>query len=228
MILYKDRTDAGKSLAERVAQEVPDPVRPLVLGIPRGGVPVGAPLARLLSCPLDVLVLRKLPIPGNDQMGFGAVTLGRMVLLNQRLVDLGYVDPHRIPGIVDEVYREVLRRNRAYRGDRPFPEVSGRTVFVVDDGLATGYTMLVALDFLREQAPERLVAAVPVAQANAWELAGRKADHVVCLHVDHGYSFSVASFYRSFPDLEDQEVIRILESMPSPARASADHRPKHP
>ncbi|MBW1990212.1 MAG: phosphoribosyltransferase [Deltaproteobacteria bacterium] len=210
-MLFDDRADAGRALADRVQKEVPRPKDPIVLGIPRGGVPIGYPLAERLQCPLDVLVLRKLPLPQNDQMGFGAVTLGKKVMLNQRLIDAGYVRRDQIGPIVDEVYEEVLRRSRVYRGDRPFPDLAGRTVFLVDDGLATGYTMLAGLQFARDAGAERLVAAVPVAHENSFELVNKQADQVICLHVDQGYSFAVASFYRSFPDLEDQEVTLLLE-----------------
>ncbi|MFP4477339.1 MAG: phosphoribosyltransferase [Desulfatibacillaceae bacterium] len=211
-MIYRDRFHAGRVLAEKIGELNLDWHDPIVLGIPRGGVPVGYPVARTLDCPLDVLVLRKLPIPQNDQMGFGAVTLDKKTMLNARLVHGGYVSQKDIQPIVDEVYEEVLRRDREYRGDRPFPELAGRTVMVVDDGLATGYTMLAGLEFVKSKSPDRIVAAVPVAHANSYELVKKNCDDIVCPHVDHGYSFAVASFYGEFEDLTDQEVLDVLDT----------------
>lgn len=212
MILFKDRLDAGTKLAEKIHLGKDDK-DPIALGIPRGGIAVGYPVAVKLDCPLEPITLRKLPIPQNDQMGFGAVTLNKKVMLNKRLVDAGHVSRNEIEGIVDEVYEEVLRRDKLYRGSRPFPDLDGRTVIIVDDGLATGFTMLAAIGFARDNHALKIICAVPVAHDNAYDLVSREADSIICLHIDRGYSFAVASFYRSFPDMEDSEVISILKSI---------------
>jgi putative phosphoribosyl transferase len=209
MILFKDRPDAGTKLADEIRLGKNDK-DPIVLGIPRGGIAVGYPVAVKLDCPLEPITLRKLPIPQNDQMGFGAVTLNKKVMLNKRLIDAGYVAKNEIDAIVDEVYEEVLRRDRLYRGSRPFPDLKGRTVVIVDDGLATGFTMLAAINFAKDKHALKIVCAVPVAHDNAYDLVSREVDSLICLHIDRGYSFAVASFYRSFPDMEDREVISIL------------------
>jgi putative phosphoribosyl transferase len=210
MILFKNRLDAGAMLAEKIHLGKDDK-NPIVLGIPRGGISVGYPVAAKLNCLLEPITLRKLPIPGNDQMGFGAVTLDRRVMLNKRLIDAGYVSKNEIEEIVDEVYEEVLRRDRLYRGSRPFPDLSGGTVIIVDDGLATGFTMLAAISFAKDKHALKIMCAVPVAHDNAYDLVKREVDSIICLHIDRGYSFAVASFYESFPDMEDEEVVSLLQ-----------------
>ena len=210
MILFKDRLDAGAKLAEKIHLGKGDK-NPIVLGIPRGGIAVGYPVAVKLGCPLEPITLRKLPLPKNDQMGFGAVTLNKKVMLNKRLIDAGYVSKSEIDAVVDEVYEEVLRRDKLYRGSRSFPDLNGRTVIIVDDGLATGFTMLAAISFAKDNHALKIICAVPVAHDNAYDLVSHEVDSIICLHIDRGYSFAVASFYRNFPDMVDEEVISLLE-----------------
>jgi putative phosphoribosyl transferase len=210
MILFKDRLDAGTRLAEKIHLGKDDK-NPIILGIPRGGISIGYPIAVKLNCPLEPITLRKLPLPQNDQMGFGAVTLNKKVVLNKKLIDAGYVSKNEVDAIVDEVYEEVLRRDRLYRGSRPFPDLEGRSVIIVDDGLATGFTMLAAISFAKEKEAMKITCAVPVAHDNAYNLVREEVDSIICLHIDRGHSFAVASFYQSFPDMEDREVISILK-----------------
>jgi predicted phosphoribosyltransferase len=146
-------------------------------------------------------------------MGFGAVTLDRQVILNRRLIDAGYVSEREIDPIVDEVYEEVMRRDKLYRGTRPFPELKDRCVIIVDDGLATGFTMLAAIQFAKEKEAIKILCAVPVAHENSYNMVKREVDSIICIHIDRGYSFAVASFYESFPDMLDSEVISILNKM---------------
>ena len=212
MILFKNRLDAGERLAEKIHLGKEDK-NPIVLGIPRGGISVGYPVARKLNSLLEPITLRKLPIPQNDQMGFGAVTLDRQVILNRRLIDAGYVSEREIDPIVDEVYEEVMRRDKLYRGTRPFPELKDRCVIIVDDGLATGFTMLAAIQFAKEKEAIKILCAVPVAHENSYNMVKREVDSIICIHIDRDYSFAVASFYESFPDMLDSEVISILNKM---------------
>jgi len=210
MILFKDRLDAGAKLAEKIHLGKDDK-NIIVLGIPRGGIAVGYPVAVKFDCSLEPITLRKLPLPQNDQMGFGAVTLNKKVILNKRLIDARYVSKSEVDAVVDEVYEEVLRRDRLYRGSRSFPDLNGRTVIIVDDGLATGFTMLAAISFARDNHALKIICAVPVAHDNAYDLVSHEVDSIICLHIDRGYSFAVASFYRDFPDMEDEEVISLLQ-----------------
>jgi putative phosphoribosyl transferase len=212
MALFKDREDAGKQLARRIAgEQFACTKEAVVLGIPRGGVAVGLPVAELLRCPLYPITLRKLPTPTNDQVGFGAVTLEKSVILNEDVLAGSDLSSGDIQRIVDEVYKEVLRRNRRYLGRRRFPDLKGRNVIIVDDGLATGYTMLAAVRYAREKQAACVMAAVPVAHEEAYARIEKETDELVCLHVDHGYFFAVASFYDAFPDMSDEEVMGLLK-----------------
>ncbi len=210
--LFRDRKDAGKKLASLI-QTIYSFRRneEIVLGIPRGGIAVGHPVAKALACPMEPVTVRKLPLPWNDQMGFGAVTLDKEVLLNETLFRQGLVSEGDISAVVEEVYRELLRRDALYRGRRPFPELTGKTVFVIDDGLATGATMRAALRYARSKGARETVAAVPVAHEEAFKLIKMEATAVVCLYVESGPSFAVASYYGEFPDLSDEEVIALLK-----------------
>ncbi|OGS45301.1 MAG: hypothetical protein A2539_08765 [Elusimicrobia bacterium RIFOXYD2_FULL_34_15] len=211
MVTFRNRFEAGRKLAEaiKISKKVFNNI--IVLGIPRGGVAVGYPVAKKYFCELEAISLRKLPIPGNDQMGFGAVTLDRQIILNNELINQGYVKKEDLEPIVDEVYEEVLRRDRLYRGLKLFPNLEKRTVIIVDDGLATGYTMLAAIKYAKEKKAGRIFAAVPVAHYEAFELVKDEVDDIVCLYVSRESSFAVASFYEYFPDMKDKEVTNILK-----------------
>lgn len=210
--MFKDRIDAGEKLAEYLSEEKFRVKNPIVLGIPRGGLAVGFPVAAKFDCPLEPVTLRKLPIPENDQMGFGVVTLDKKVILNESIMESGLISEDSVNRIVDEVYEEVKRRDRIYRGKTPFPELKGRGVIITDDGLATGYTMLGAISFARSRKAGRIVAAVPVAHREAYEEVAKKADDIVCLHVSEYSPFAVASYYDDFHDMSDKEVIDLLRS----------------
>jgi len=214
MVLFKDRFDAGRKLAQKIAELYPKHTKGfVVLGIPRGGIAVGYPVAKALSCPLEPVTVRKLPIPWNDQVGFGAVTINKEVILNEELLSREYVPEHDRKQIINEVYKEVVRRDKVYRGERLFPELKNKRVIIVDDGLATGYTMLAAIRFAREKEAGLIIAAVPVAHYISYRMVRQHVDDILCLHLDEHLSFAVASFYSEFPDMEDREVIEILKKM---------------
>jgi putative phosphoribosyl transferase len=206
--LFDDRSQAGELLAQRLLPYSGPAC--IVLAIPRGGVPVAYEVSKELACPLDVIVPRKLPIPWNPEAGFGAVMPDGTRVLNDEMVARLGLSPQRIEDITRGVVREVRRRELAYRTDRPRPRLSGRTTILVDDGLATGYTMRAAVEALRKHTPAAVVVAVPVAPRQTAEEIERVADEVVVLHIAEGYPFAVASFYGSFPDLSDAEVKRLL------------------
>src|SRR5438874_405365 len=167
-VKYLDRYDAGRQLAERLRtyKDRPDA---LVLALPRGGVPVGYEVAEALNAPLDVFLVRKLGVPGHEELAMGAIATGGVVVLNRDVVE-GLRIPERVlRDVAAEEARELARRERAYRDGRPAPDVSGRTVILVDDGLATGSTMRAAAEAVRKQGPARVVVAVPVASAQTCE-----------------------------------------------------------
>ena len=210
MAIFSDRIEAGQLLADKLAQIKSRLVDPIVLGIPRGGVPIGSCIAKAIGAPLDVIVLRKLPIPDNPEAGFGAVTIDKVTIFNESMAGYLGLNEKEINGIVERVYKEVLRREKVYRKNRPFPPLAGRSVILTDDGLATGITMLAAVKFAWAKMAKEIIIAVPVAHQEAFDLLKKEADRVIVLHVDNAPFFAVASFYREFTDMKDEEVISYL------------------
>lgn len=210
MVIFNDRQEAGNVLAGKLQPLKPRLKNPIVLGIPRGGVPIGFIVAKALECPLDTIVLRKLPIPHNPEAGFGAVTLDKIAILNEKLLSEINLSKPQVDRIIDNVYKEVLRRNNVYRRDKSFPSLDGRSVILTDDGLATGYTMLAAIEFSKRKGAAEIIAAVPVAHREAYNLVEKEADEVIVLHTSDFPYFAVASFYREFSDMPDEEVIAYL------------------
>lgn len=208
-VRFRNRAEAGRQLAERL-----HPYRDLnalVLGIARGGVVVGAPIAEELRGELEVLVPRKLPIPFNPEAGFGAVAEDGTMYLNMAIVRAIGLSEAEIQRIAENVLAEIRRRIERYRGDRPPPAVKDRTVILVDDGLATGYTMLAAIRSVRAGSPARIVVAVPVSPMATLRAIEPEADDLICLVAEETEVFAVANFYDDFRDVSDEEVIALLQ-----------------
>jgi predicted phosphoribosyltransferase len=205
---FRNRTDAGRQLAEKLAAYADRP-DVLVLALPRGGVPVGFEVARALGAPLDVFLVRKLGVPGYEELAMGAVATGGVRVLNDEIVrGLGILE-HQIDAVVARELQELARRERLYRGDRPPPDVAGRTVILVDDGLATGATMRAAVAALRRQQQARIVIAVPTASADTCEALKAEADDVVCAITPEPF-FAVGHWYEDFTQTTDDEVRDLL------------------
>jgi predicted phosphoribosyltransferase len=205
---FSNRSEAGRLLATKLASYADHP-DVLVLALPRGGVPVAYEVARALNAPLDVFLVRKLGVPGYEELAMGAIATGGVRVLNDQLVD-----GLRIPDyIVDEIagweQRELIRRERLYRGDRPPPDVRGRTVILVDDGLATGATMLAAVKALRQMQPARIVVAVPTASPETCDLLRIEADDVICAITPEPFH-AVGLWYEDFSQTTDEEVRELL------------------
>jgi putative phosphoribosyl transferase len=191
--------------------------RAVVLAIPRGGVPVGYEVARRLGAELDVIVPRKIPIPWNTEAGFGAITADGTIVLNERMVQSLGLEEKEIEEIAEEVRREIVRRTELYRGERPPPDLKGRPAIIVDDGLASGYTMLAAIKSLRKDEPSEVVVAVPVASRGAARLVTHEADKLVALITSEQLPFAVANSYIEWRDLTDDEVLDYLRrAAPTP------------
>jgi predicted phosphoribosyltransferase len=207
---YVDRADAGRRLAPLVAAALhPSSTAPLVLALPRGGVPVGAEVAAALVAPLDVLLVRKLGVPQQPELAFGAIASGGARVLNQEIVFAAGLDSSAIAHVADVEERELARRELRYRGDRAALTVARRTVVVVDDGLATGATMRVAVLALRDRGAARVIAAAPVGSEEACELLGADADAVVCPLIPHRFK-AVGAWYKQFKPVPDEDVGAIL------------------
>jgi len=207
-VLYKNRLDAGKKLGERLKCYKGGKV--LILAIPRGGVPVGYEVAKFLEAPLDVIVARKLHIPWSPEAGFGALAPDGTIVLNEEMVaDLG-ISEKVIQEVKKEVLVEIRRREKNYREGKSLPVIKNKIVIVVDDGLASGYTMIAAIKFLKKKKPAKIIVAVPTASESAYSEVKKLADETISLYVQKGYPYAVASFYEEWSDLTDEEVTGYL------------------
>ena len=206
---FRNRLDAGAKLAEEVAKR--NFHDPYVLAIPRGGVPVGFGVALKVRAPLDVIIPRKLPIPDNPEAGFGAITSDGNIVLNEEMLPNLALSEEEVERIAKRVLEEVRRRMCEYRGERPEPNLEGKTVLLVDDGLASGYTMIAAAQEVKAQRPARVVVAVPVSPRSSVEKVSPHVDEVIALIVSERPCFAVADFYDDFRDLSDDEVRNFLE-----------------
>jgi putative phosphoribosyl transferase len=207
---FRDRFQAGRRLAGALA---PYAGRPnlLVLALPRGGVPVGYEVARALNAPLDVMLVRKLGVPGHEELAMGAIASGGVRVLSGEVVAAFGISERVIATVAANEEQELRRREQVYRDDRPPPEVRGRTVILVDDGLATGSTMRAAAAALRVQHPERLVVAVPVAPIETCAMLRTEVDDVVCALAPEPF-FAVGNWYDDFSQLSDEAVRELLRS----------------
>lgn len=207
-MLYHDRSDAGRELARKLVNyyDRPDVI---VLALPRGGVPVGYEVAKALKAPLDVFVVRKLGTPGQPELAMGAIASGGVRVLNEQVISALAIPEHLIEVVAREETEELRRRELQYRGTRPPIEARGKTVILVDDGLATGSTMKAAARALRLQGAARIVIAVPVAAAQSGEAVRAEADEVVCGATPDQF-WAVGQWYRDFEQTTDEEVRDLL------------------
>ncbi len=208
-MIFADRHEAGRRLAEKLLRF--SDRRPIVLALPRGGVPVGYEIARALGAPLDLVLVRKLGAPGQPELAIGALALGAEaeIVTDQPLLAALGVTAAALAAITAREREEIQRRRKLYLGDRPPAPIAGRTAILVDDGIATGATMRAALHATRKRKPARLVLAVPVAAPDTIARLGAEADEIVCLEQPSSF-FAVGQFYRSFTQLEDREVLDLL------------------
>ena len=208
--IFEDRLHAGKLLAEKL-EDYGDKKGAYVLAIPAGGVQVAFVVARKLKIPLDLVITRKIHVPWNKEAGFGAVSWDGIVFLNEPLVaSLGLTNKD-IARCVAEEKEIIMRRLKVFRGDRPFPDLKNKTAIIVDDGLASGFSMLATVKAIERKHAEEIVIAVPTAPISAIELVRPHADKVVCLNIRSGPFFAVADAYKVWYDLEDEDVMDILK-----------------
>jgi putative phosphoribosyl transferase len=212
---FRDRRDAGRRLAAELSRYADRPEL-IVLGLPRGGVPVAYEVARRLHAPLDVFVVRKLGLPWHEELAMGALASGGVRILDENLIRVARVSEDEIARVTAAEQSELERRERLYRGDRSFPDLTGKTVMLVDDGLATGSTMRAAVSALRQEGPGRIVVAVPVAASDTCNAFGDLADDVVCAETPEPFR-AVGLWYQDFSQTTDAEVHELLD------RARADH-----
>jgi len=205
--MFNDRKDAGRKLAEALKGYEAD--RPIILALPRGGVPVGFEVAVALGADLDVLVVRKIGAPWNPEFGVGAIAKGVEVFDQESLGFLG-LKPEDLRPVIEREELELERRSKLYRGDNPFPDLADRVVILVDDGLATGVTTRAAIIAIKQMNPARLVLAVPVGPPETVASLRSLVDELICLETPSDF-MAVGAFYLSFPQTSDEEVIELLE-----------------
>jgi len=209
MALFKDRRDAGKQLAQELSAYA-GRSDVIVLALPRGGVPVAYEVARALNAPLDIFIVRKLGLPGHEELAIGAIASGGIRVLNHDIVQALKIPQTMIDTVTRQELQELERRERAYRGDRPPPEVRGRTVILIDDGLATGASMRAAVAALRAQNPARIVVAVPTAAPETCAAFESEVDEIVCAMTPEPF-YGVGRWYEDFSQTTDEEVRALLE-----------------
>lgn len=210
--IFQDRFHAGKLLAEKL-RKYAGKGNIVLLAVPAGGVPVGYMVAKELDVMMDVVIVRKVQIPWNTEAGFGALTWDSETVLNDLLIRHLSLADKVIEESISKTRKIILERLRIFRGDKPFSDLGGKIVMLIDDGLASGFTMLAAARSVRKKEPEMIVIAVPTASAGAIQLLSAEVDEIVCLNIRSGPIFAVADAYQNWYDLTDEDVIETLKKL---------------
>jgi predicted phosphoribosyltransferase len=209
--VFRDRQHAGEVLvAMLAANHQPDAI---MLAIPAGGVPVAAAIAERLRIPLDVAVVSKITLPWNTEAGYGAVAFDKTMRLNEDIVSHVGLTEEQIQQGIDETTKKVLRRVKRFRGDRPFPDLAERRAILVDDGLASGFTMLVAVEALRKASAQQICVAVPTGHSSALSRMAQEVEALYCANVRSGFSFAVADAYEEWTDVLEEEAIALYKRL---------------
>ena len=217
---FSNRTEAGRKLAEALAFYKGQ--HPVILALPRGGAPVAAEIAAALEAPLDLVLVRKIGVPFQPELAMGAVVDGQepLVVRNEQVIRMAEINQSEFDAIRDRELEEIERRRKLYLGSRPHPELTGQTVIIVDDGIATGATIRVALRAIRMRKPRKLILAVPVAPTQSLDELRTEADEIVCLE-DYDDFGAIGLYYSDFRQISDAEVIKLLEQHPVKADLGA-------
>lgn len=207
-MIFKNRTEAGKQLAQKLnflkGQEC------VVIGIPRGGVVVAYEISRELKVPLDIEIPRKIGMPHSPETAIGAVTEDGTVIWNQQLLSFLNFSEHKMKEIAENQVKEISRRTKIYRGEKPKEELENKNVILVDDGIATGYTIMAAIKSIKKRNPKKIILAVPVAPAEAIRELEKEVDQIICLLIPANF-YAVGQFYHDFGQTSDTEVIELLK-----------------
>ena len=204
-MLFKDRFEAGEMLADKLAEFKGKDA--IVLAIPRGGLQIGYPISKRLGIPLDIIITKKIPYPGEPEYAIGSVGPNGHVFLTEIGSD---IPESYVKAEAEELRKAIQERYKKYRGSKPLPELKNKIVILVDDGLATGSTMMAAVEFLKKEKPAKIIVAVPVAPQEAVDKFSKMVDKVICLHTPDIF-YAIGMFYESFPQVEDEEAIRLLK-----------------
>lgn len=212
--VFADRAEAGRQLAVRLAEYRGAKVH--LFAIPAGGVPVGAEVAKNFGQPLDLIIVRKIQLPWTTEAGFGALDPDGQAVFNDVLIERTGLTPKQIAAQVHNTLTSLKERETRFRGGRPYPDLTGQTAMVVDDGLASGYTMRAAVRFLKGKGAKEIIVAVPTGSARTVQELLPLVDALVCLNVRGGWSFAVASAYENWYDLDEAEVLELLAALSGP------------
>jgi predicted phosphoribosyltransferase len=206
--VFKDRRDAGRLLGEMLAEY--QDAGALVLALPSGGVPVGVEVAKALTAALDLLIVRKIQIPDNPEAGFGAISPDGMPIINEGFLAHLALSDKTVEAQINKAMESVKQRNSLFRKSMPYTSFKGKAVIVVDDGLASGYTMLAAVRFVKRDKPQKVIVAVPTSSGRAIDFIQPEADELFCANIRSGSFFAVAEAYRNWYDLTDEEILEYM------------------
>lgn len=206
---FLNRTQAGKLLAEKLLNYA-DRSDVIVLGLPRGGVPVAFEVAKTLKTPMDIIVVRKLGIPNNEELAMGAIALGNVMVLDQETIKFFHISDYEIDEVIAKEQKELTRRNQLFRATKPFPNLNNRIVILVDDGIATGSTISAAIKVLKSQKAAYIIVATPVAPLSVVKMLEKEVDEVICVMIPESFS-AVGLWYEDFSQLTDKDVSYFLE-----------------
>jgi len=206
--VFKDRRDAGRLLGEMLAKY--QDAGTLVLALPSGGVPVGVEVAKALNAALDLLIVRKIQVPDNPEAGFGAVSPDGAKIINEGFLAMLSLSNEAVEAQINKAMESVIHRNSLFRKSMPYTSFKGKTVIVVDDGLASGYTMLAAIRFVKRDKPQKVIVAVPTSSARAIDFILAEVDELFCANIRTGPFFAVAEAYRNWYDLTDEEILEYM------------------
>ncbi len=212
--VFEDRFDAGRKLGRILEPFYKNAENTILLSIPRGGVPVAVKMCEILNCIMDLVIVRKIQIPGNTEAGFGAMSQEGDLFLNEPLMDRLNLNEDQVKRQSDKVVRELKERDQSLRGGRPFPELEGKTVILVDDGLASGFTMKVSIYMAVKRKAGKIVVAVPTAPLRTIDSLAGSVDEIYCPNIREGLSFAVAAAYRNWRDLSESETQALLAEAP--------------
>lgn len=210
--VFKERFEAGQVLAEMLAPQYREAPETMALAIPAGGVPVGRKISEALKIPFDLIIVRKIQIPGNTEAGFGAMTPEGNVFLNEELMSYLSLSPAQIEAQKNMVKKDLEERNTLFRAGRPYPDLSGKTVILADDGLASGFTMMASIDTAKKKGAARIAVAVPTAPLRSIKRIEHLVDEIYCANVRETYYFAVADAYKKWYDLSSEEVLELLQA----------------
>lgn len=213
MALFENRVDAGKKLAKELSEYANRP-DVLILALPRGGVPVAFEVAKELNLDIDIFLVRKLGVPGNEELAMGAIASEDIRVLNEDIISSFQIPDRVVATVAANELRELQRRERAYRGDRPKPDINGKTVILIDDGLATGATMRAAVEALKIKNPAKIVVAVPTAAADTCMFFKERVDEIICVATPEPF-YGVGAWYGDFSQTTDEEVCKLLDEASS-------------